>query len=151
MLLHEVFDRRLIKLYPERPGKEAVFFDLIDAIADARPEIDREKMTAIILERERKLSTSVSSGAAIPHGYYPGLDKTVGAIGVSRAGILYDALDQEPVQVIFMIVMGEAAREKHLRVLSRILSLINSGALPGMAAAESPREIHEILSSFDQG
>jgi mannitol/fructose-specific phosphotransferase system IIA component (Ntr-type) len=149
MLLHEVFDQRLIKLDLESGDRDGAFFELIDAMADMYPEFDREKMGAIILERERKLSTAVASGAAIPHGYYPGLDRVVGAIGISKTGIDYDASDQDPVHVIFMIVMGESSREKHLRVLSRVLSLINSEALPGMLAAESPGEIHDILAKFN--
>jgi mannitol/fructose-specific phosphotransferase system IIA component (Ntr-type) len=149
MLLHEVFDQRLIKLDLESGDRDGAFFELIDAIADMHPEFDREKVGAIILDRERKLSTAVASGAAIPHGYYPGIDKVVGAIGISKAGVDYDAADEDLVHVIFMLVMGESSREKHLRVLSRVLSLINSGALSGMLAAESPREIHDILSGFN--
>jgi mannitol/fructose-specific phosphotransferase system IIA component (Ntr-type) len=149
MLLHEVFDKRLIKLALENSGKDAVFSELVDAIADIHPEIDREKMDGILQEREQKLNTSVCPGTAIPHGYYPGLDKMVGAIGISKAGIDYDAPDHEPVHVIFMIVMGESSREKHLRVLSRILALIKSGAQDHMVSARSPQEIYDMLSRFN--
>jgi mannitol/fructose-specific phosphotransferase system IIA component (Ntr-type) len=147
MLLHEVFDTRLIRLYPENSGKDTALFELIDAIADMYPEIDREKMGDVIQEREKKFNTFVSSGAAIPHGYYPGLDRVVGAIGVSKTGIDYDA--PEPVHVIFMMVMGESLREKHLHVLSRILAFIESGAPDRMVSAQSPREIFDLLSRFN--
>jgi mannitol/fructose-specific phosphotransferase system IIA component (Ntr-type) len=148
MLLHEVFDKRLIKLDLENSDRDAVFSELIDAMADTYPVFDREKVGDVIREREQKLSTAVAPGAAVPHGYYPGLDRVLGAIGISKAGIDYDAPDNEPVHVIFLIVMGESSREKHLRVLSRILSLINSGALPSMLAAKTPGEVHDILSRF---
>jgi mannitol/fructose-specific phosphotransferase system IIA component (Ntr-type) len=149
VLLHEVFDMRLIRLNLENSGKDAALFELVDAIADLYPEIDREKMGDVIQEREKKLNTSVSPGAAIPHGYYPGLDRVVGAIGISETGIDYDAPDHKPVHVIFMIVMGESSQEKHLRILSRILSLIESGVLDRMVSARSPREIHDILVRFN--
>jgi mannitol/fructose-specific phosphotransferase system IIA component (Ntr-type) len=149
MVLHEVFDTRLIKLNLENSGKDEVFFELVDAIADLHPEIDREKAGRILREREQKLNTSVYPGAAIPHGYYPGLDTIVGAIGVSKTGIDYDAPDHKPVHVIFMMILGESSREKHLRVLSRILSLITSGIPDHMVAAQSPREIHDMLSRFN--
>jgi mannitol/fructose-specific phosphotransferase system IIA component (Ntr-type) len=148
MLLHEVFDKRLIKLDLENSDRDAVFSELIDAMADIYPVLDREKVGGVIREREKKLSTAVAPGAAVPHGYYPGLDRVLGAVGISKAGIDYDASDHTPVHVIFLIVMGEPSREKHLRVLSRILSLINSGALPCMLAAKSQEEIHDILSRF---
>ncbi|MDR1443691.1 MAG: PTS sugar transporter subunit IIA, partial [Treponema sp.] len=144
---HEIFDTRLIKLNLESSGKDAAFFELIDTIADVYPDIDREKMDNVIQEREKKLNTFVASGTAIPHGYYPGLDRTVGAIGISKTGIDYDAA--EPVYVIFMIIMGNSSQENHLSVLSRILSLIESGALDRMAAAQSVREVHDLLSRFN--
>jgi mannitol/fructose-specific phosphotransferase system IIA component (Ntr-type) len=149
MLLHEVFDRRLIKLDLESSGKNEVFFELVDAIADIHPEIDREKMGDILQKREQKLNTSVCPGTAIPHGYYPGLTKMVGAIGISKTGIDYDTPDHEPVHVIFMIVLGESSQEKHLRVLSRILALINSGVPDHMVSAQSPQEIHDMLFRFN--
>jgi PTS system fructose-specific IIC component len=148
MLLHEVFDKRLIKLDLKNGDRDAVFTELIDAMADVYPVFDPERAGTVIREREEKLSTAVAPGAAIPHGYYPGLDRVLGAVGISKAGIDYGAPDNEPVHVIFMIMMGESSREKHLRVLSRVLSLINSGTLPCMLAAKTPGEIHDILSRF---
>jgi mannitol/fructose-specific phosphotransferase system IIA component (Ntr-type) len=148
MLLHEVFDKRLIKIDLENSDRDAVFSELIDAMADMYPVLDREKAEDVIRKREKKLSTAIAPGAAVPHGYYPGLDRVLGAVGISKAGIDYGAPDNEPVHVIFLIMMGESSREKHLHVLSRILSLINSGALPCMVDAKSPGEIHDILSRF---
>ncbi|MDR2194035.1 MAG: PTS sugar transporter subunit IIA [Treponema sp.] len=149
MLLCEVFDERLIKLDLENKTKETVFTELIDAVATVHPELDREVMFTAITARENKMNTSVVSGVAVPHGYYPGTGVVVGAIGISGAGIEYDALDHKPVHCIFLIVMGETSREKHVRVLSRILSLIQSGALSYLRSANSPEEVHTLLSRFN--
>jgi mannitol/fructose-specific phosphotransferase system IIA component (Ntr-type) len=148
MLLNDVFGKQLIKLNLEGNTKEAVFTELIDAIADTHPEFNRDDMLTIIQDREKKMNTSVASGVAVPHGYCPGAGDVVGAIGISKAGIDYDAPDHKPVHFVFLIVMGEASREKHLSVLSRVLSLINSGSLAYIQAAKSPQEVCDILARF---
>jgi mannitol/fructose-specific phosphotransferase system IIA component (Ntr-type) len=148
MLLNDVFDKQFIKLNLEGNTKEAIFTELIDAIADVHPEFDRDEMLAVIQARETKMNTSVASGAAVPHGYCPGTGDVVGAIGVSKAGIEYDAPDHKPVHFVFLIIMGEASRERHLPVLSRVLSLINSGALAYIQKAGSPQEVSDVLARF---
>ncbi|MFP3041512.1 PTS sugar transporter subunit IIA [Treponema primitia] len=148
MLLNDVFDKQSIKLNLESKTKETIFTELVDTIADVHHELNRDEMLAVVRERENKMNTSVASGIAVPHGYYPGAG-VVGAIGISPAGIDYDAPDHKPVHVIFLIIMGETYREKHLHVLSRILSIIKSGALPHILATKGPQEVYEILSRFN--
>jgi mannitol/fructose-specific phosphotransferase system IIA component (Ntr-type) len=148
MLLSDVFDKRSIKLNLEGSTKEEVFAELIDAIAAIHPEFDQEEMLSVIQNRENKMNTSVASGVAIPHGCCPGINTVIGAIGISEAGIDYQAPDHMPVHLVFLIIMGEAAREKHLHVLNRVLSLINSEALARIRQARDPREVYELLSRF---
>jgi PTS system fructose-specific IIC component len=146
MLLTKVFDERLIKLNLEGRDKDAVFAELIGEIAALRPELDREKMLAVIHDREAKMNTSVAPGVAVSHGYFPGLDDIIGAVGFSPGGIEYGAQDHKPVHLVFMILLGDGMREQHLRVLSRILSFVNSGALTYIRDAGTPRNVHHILS-----
>ena len=151
MLLDDVFDTQSIKLNLASKTQEAAFSELIEAIADVHPELNRDEMLSVIQDRENKLNTSVVSGVAVPHGYYPGARGVVGAIGISPDGIAYDAPDHKPVHFIFLILMGEAFRENHLQGLSGILSLIKSGALTNIRAANSHQEVHDILSRFNAG
>jgi mannitol/fructose-specific phosphotransferase system IIA component (Ntr-type) len=149
MLLNDVFDTQAIKLNLAGKTKEAAFSELVEAIADVHPELNRDEMLAVVQDRENKLNTSIVSGVAVPHGYYPGAGGVVGAIGISPAGIEYDAPDHKPVHFVFLIVMGEAFRENHLQVLSRILSLIKSEALTTIQAAKNHQEVQDILSRFN--
>jgi mannitol/fructose-specific phosphotransferase system IIA component (Ntr-type) len=146
MLLSDVFDKRAIRPDLESETKEAVFHELVEAITAIYPELDRDISLRAIQDRENKLNTSIAPGIAIPHGYYPGVDGIFGALGISEAGIEYGALDKKPVHCVFLVILGEACREKHLRVLNRITSLIKSGGLPLLRKAGSQEEIHRILS-----
>jgi mannitol/fructose-specific phosphotransferase system IIA component (Ntr-type) len=146
MLLSDVFAKQTINLHLESKTKDGAFKELVEAIAEIHGEFDRDTMLAAVQDRENKMSTSIAPGVAIPHGYYPGTGSIFGALGVSESGIAYDAPDQKPVHCIFLVIMGEASRENHLRVLTRIMSLVNSSDLSLLRKAQSPEEIHNILS-----
>jgi mannitol/fructose-specific phosphotransferase system IIA component (Ntr-type) len=146
MLLSDIFTKQSINIHLESKTKDDAFKELIETIAEIHGEFDRDTMLAAVQDREDKLNTSIAPGVAIPHGYYPGICSISGALGVSESGIDYDAPDQKPVHCIFLIIMGDAAREKHLRVLTRIMSLVNSGGLNLLRKAQSLEEIHNVLS-----
>jgi len=145
MRLEEVFDERLIKLDLRGETREECFSELVSGISAVHPELESGAMLRAINERENKLSTLIMPGVALPHGCYRNFDKVVGAIGVSRKGIDY-RLGQ--VNVIFMLLLGEAVREKHLHVLSGLFTFINSGALPHIKNAKSPQEVYGMLSRY---
>ncbi|MDR1232607.1 MAG: PTS sugar transporter subunit IIA [Spirochaetaceae bacterium] len=148
MLLSEIFNEQTIRLELESETKTAVFAELIETLATAHPEMDKTQMLAAVLDREHKMNTAIAADAAVPHGYYPGTDKIIGAIGISKNGIDYGAADNKPVHFVFLLLMGDAVREQHLRILNRVLSLIKSGKLPALKASKNVREAHEILSRF---
>jgi mannitol/fructose-specific phosphotransferase system IIA component (Ntr-type) len=146
MPLSDVFDKRSIRPNLEGKTKEDVFKELIEAITVIYPELDRNMSLQAIQDRENKLNTSVAPGVAVPHGYYPGTEGIFGALGFSKTGIDYGAFDNQPVHWVFLIILGEASREKHLRILNRVTTLINSEGLNFLRKAGSREEIHDILS-----
>jgi len=149
MTLSEIFDSRCILLKLAGTTKDAAFQELVDAIAAVHPECDRAAMLAALWEREKKLSTGISSGVAIPHAPFGGIGTIAGAVGISKAGIEYDSLDKKPVHVIFMLVMGEGEKENHLHILDQISTLVRTDALTLIKDAQTAQEVHEILSRFN--
>jgi mannitol/fructose-specific phosphotransferase system IIA component (Ntr-type) len=145
MILADVFDKRLIKLDLESTDKDAVFEELAGEISAVKPELRKAETLAAIRDREAKMNTSIASGVALPHGYFPGLNGVIGALGFSRGGIDYGANDHKPVHLVFMLLLGEGAREHHLRVLSRIATFVRSGALSYIGEAETPQKVYDIL------
>jgi len=147
--LNEIFDSRTVLLNLAGSTKETVFQELVDAIAAVHGEYDRTAMLAALWEREKKLSTGIAPGVAIPHAVCGGIGAIAGAIGVSKAGIEYDSLDKNPVHVIFMLLMGESAKENHLHILDRIVTLVRTEALALIKNANNAQEVVEILSRFN--
>ncbi|MDR2150988.1 MAG: PTS sugar transporter subunit IIA [Spirochaetaceae bacterium] len=145
MILADVFDERLIKLDLEGTDKTTVFQELVEAIAAVKPELSREDMLSALHDREAKMQTALSGGIAVPHGYFHGLKGIIGALGFSRDGIDYGVSEAEPVHLVVMLLLGEGEHERHLRVLSRILTLIESGTLSQIKDSPNPHEVYKIL------
>jgi mannitol/fructose-specific phosphotransferase system IIA component (Ntr-type) len=148
IVLSEIFDVRSIRLNIEAATKEQVFTDLIDAMGTIHPEYNRDEIFAAMQAREAKMSTGIAPGVAIPHAFCRGVGSMIGAIGVSPAGIDYGALDDKPVHVVFMLAIGEPAKESHLRILNQIFTLVQSEALGRIKNARSAQELHTILCGF---
>ena len=147
--LRDIFDQGSILLNLTGTTKQEVFSELADAMAAVHPEISQSVILASLWEREKKLSTGIVPGIAIPHAICGGIGITAGAIGISKTGIDYDSLDKKPVHVIFMMVMGEGAKENHLHILEQVFSLVRTEAIALIENAKSAEEIHAVLSRFN--
>lgn len=77
-----------------------------------------------LLQRERLGSTAIGHGVAIPHGKLPKLDRLVGLFARLEKPIEFDALDGEPVDLIFLLLAPESAGADHLKALARVARLL---------------------------
>ena len=148
--LCDIFDLRSIKTDFDGKTKELAITELIDSIFLLHPECDRTELFTAIMERERKMSTGIGNGVAIPHAGCKGIIGMCGAIGVSKQGIDFEALDNRPVHIIFLFATNEKADENNLRILNQIIKLIQSEGLAMIKNAKNAEEIHAILSRIRQ-
>jgi PTS system nitrogen regulatory IIA component len=92
--------------------------------------LDERLIFETLLQRERLGSTGVGGGVAIPHGKLKQLDRIHG-IFARLAPIDFEALDDQPVDLIFLLLAPESAGADHLKALARIARLLKE---PGVAA-----------------
>jgi PTS system nitrogen regulatory IIA component len=78
----------------------------------------------ILLQREKLGSTGVGSGVAIPHGKLPKLAKLFGLFARLDRPIDFEALDAQPVDLIFLLLAPESAGADHLKALARVARLL---------------------------
>src|SRR5205814_8656466 len=71
-------------------------------------------------QRERLGSTGIGEGIAIPHGKLPGLDHLFGLVARLERPIDFEALDGQPVDIIFLLLAPEGAGADHLKALARV-------------------------------
>lgn len=126
MLLDKVFNPKAVNIDLKSEDKDEVFEELIEELLSVNPSLDRSVALAAVKEREAKMSTGIMSGIAVPHAKTSAVTDVQGAIGISRSGIDYDALDGKPVHLIVLILSGADSTELHLRVLKRLARLLEN-------------------------
>lgn len=86
---------------------------------------DLEQVRDDVIARERMMSTGVGKGLALPHAKTAGVSETIGCFAITARPIDFDAMDEEPVRLVFMLAGPEHARSKHIKILSHISRLLN--------------------------
>ncbi len=112
---------------------------------------DAAAVTISLLEREKLGSTGIGQGIAIPHAKSPSVDRVVAALGISRKGIDFDALDGEPVYLVFLLIAPPDSSGLHLKVLARISRLLKDKFFrQALREAKSSDEIQKIIREEDE-
>lgn len=105
--------------------KREVLNLLIDCLAQAPEVVDREALAYEIFQREELMSTGIGLGVAIPHVRLPSLNKMIMAAALIQNGMDdYNALDGQPVQLVFMIAAGHHQHAEYLKLLSSLANLV---------------------------
>jgi PTS system nitrogen regulatory IIA component len=99
-----------------------------------------------IRERESVLSTGIGFGVAIPHARCAAVHDLIVVCGVSRNPVPFDAIDGEPVRLVFLIVGPEASAGLHVKILSRIARLVRREAVrQRLLEANTSDEFYKVL------
>jgi PTS system nitrogen regulatory IIA component len=92
--------------------------------AAALTGIQERTIYDVLIERERLGSTGIGMGIGIPHGRLPGLDMLCGIFARLDRPVPFDAIDDQPVDLIFLLLAPEGAGEDHLKALARVSRLL---------------------------
>jgi PTS system fructose-specific IIC component/PTS system nitrogen regulatory IIA component len=96
------------------------------------------------------MSTGIKKGIAIPHGKTGTVDRVCGVLGISKKGIDYDALDGNPVHLLFLILAPEKDSETHLRLLKRLAALLDDPQFyTELALQSSAQDACEIIKKYE--
>lgn len=101
------------------PNKKALF-QQIAALAAKKVTVDPKTIVERLVERERLGSTGFGGGVAIPHGKIAGLDRVVGVFARLAQPIDFAAIDDMPVDLVFLLLSPPDAGVEHLKALARV-------------------------------
>jgi nitrogen PTS system EIIA component len=104
--------------------KQDVLGELASALADVGLIPNAQEAVSVILDRERLGSTGIGDGIAIPHGKMKGIDRILCAFGRSAGGVEFDAVDEKPVHIFFLLLAPEDSAGLHIQMLSRISRIL---------------------------
>lgn len=130
--------------------REEALAELVDRLAELRPDMDREELLRRLLERERLGSTGIGGGVAIPHAKMPLVGKPLVVFGRSRTGIAFDSLDGRPVRLFFLLIADEESVDLHLRLLAATSRLLRNRELRDrLLEAADPDTLYGIIEEQD--
>ena len=101
----------------------------------------------VLLERERLGTTGVGSGIAIPHGKLPKLDGLHGLVAKLDRPIEFEAIDEQPVDLIFLLLAPESAGADHLKALARVSRLLRDRTVcEKLRGSDSADALYSVLT-----
>jgi PTS system nitrogen regulatory IIA component len=126
-------------------GKKAMLAELA-ARAATLFKLDERRLFDRLLERERLGSTGIGGGIGIPHARMPSLTKPVGLFARLASPIDFDAIDERPVDIVFLLAAPEGAGADHLKALARVSRLLRDRALVDkLRATENAEALYALL------
>lgn len=109
--------------------------------------IDERTVFDALLERERLGATSVGHGVAIPHARLAHIETVYGIFARLTQPIDYDAADEEPVDLVFLLLAPESANAEHLKALAKISRLLKRPEVrSNLRGADGAEAIYSMLT-----
>lgn len=151
MVLQEVLLPEFIKIGMDAEEKDEAFEELVEYYCQADKSNARDEILDAIVAREAKMSTGIHKGIAVPHGKTNAVSTIRGALGISKKGIEYDALDGEPVYLLFMIISPLEDSEKYLRLLKHLAELMDIPQFKTeLQTQKDPREAYNVIRKYEE-
>jgi fructose-specific phosphotransferase system IIA component len=146
MKISDILEEKLVVSNLAGNTKDEIIKAMIELVSHSPKVLDKEKVRAAILEREKIMSTGVGNGFAIPHGKTDAVADIVAAFGVTAQPIDYQSLDEKPVRLVFLLVGKDNLVGPHIKLLSRISRLMNKENFRNkLLNTNSPGEIIETF------
>lgn len=151
MKLRDILSKDLIKVPLASRDKTKVIEEMVDVLAAARRIKDRNQVLKAILDREAVMSTGVGEGVAIPHGKAEAAPEIVAALGIAHTPVEFDAIDDQPVRLVWLLVGPPHQTGPHLKALSRISRLVHKRDFrERLLAAATPAEAFGTISNEEK-
>ena len=150
MKMSDFLDPQAIVSDLKATNKKEVLEELSSVLETLHPALDRDKMVGVLLDRERLGSTGVGEGVAIPHGKMGGLEGIIACFGRSGRGVEFEAVDNQPVNLFFLLFAPENSAGAHLKALAKISRLLKRPSVrEALLHARSKQDLYGILTQED--
>ena len=127
-------------------SKKQVLQELAQRAAQVTKLAER-RIFETLMEREKLGSTGMGQGIAIPHGRVPGVEKMTGLFAQLDQPVDFDAMDDQPVDLVFLLLAPEDAGADHLKALARVSRLLrNQAVCEKLRAAPQPATLYALLT-----
>jgi nitrogen PTS system EIIA component len=113
---------------------------------------DLPDIIGAVMRREQLGTTGIGQGIAIPHSRHPSVDQLIGTLALSRSGLPFESLDNEPVYVFFLLVSPQERPGDHLRALEAVVrTMRDEDFVRRLRACQTGDEIWTLLETAAPG
>lgn len=146
MRLNQVLNESVVKMYLEGGTKQEIIEELLDMLVNTGAVTNRTLALADVLERERKMSTGIQHGVAIPHAKTSAVKKLTACIGIKPEGVDFQALDGKTSTIFVMTLSPENLTGPHIQFLAEISMVLKSQEVREQLLTVT--EAREVLGIF---
>lgn len=138
-----------VKVVSSSSSKKRLMHDVAD-LAEGAYGLDGPRVLEALMERETLGPTGVGQGVALPHARVSGLDSVVGTFVLLERPIDFDAVDRQPVDIVFGLFAPEEAGVEHLKALALVSRSLRSTSLCSKLRANPvPSTLYTILTASE--
>lgn len=136
------------------PGgsKKRVLEQIATVISRDLPDLDTQDIFESLFAREKIGSTGFGNGIAIPHCRLPGLNEPISAVLKLQTPVDFDAIDGEPVDLLFVLLVPEAATDAHLELLRQVASILEREQVrTQLRQAKNGAALYQMIVDLQRG
>lgn len=149
MVSHELLDGDGVILDLNASSKKQVFEHLAERAA-AVSGLHQRVLFDMLLERERLGSTGVGEGVAIPHARPSGIDRIYGVVARLAKPIPFDAPDDKPVDIVYLLLVPASEGGDHLKALAKVARTLRDKAVrKQLRAAPDAQAVVDLIASVN--
>lgn len=127
--------------------KQAAITELLDMLDSAGVLSNRAEAERVVFERERRMSTGLENGVAIPHGKTDAVDRLLVAVGTKPEGIDFDCADGKPARFLILTLSPASGTGPHIRFMAEVSRLLHSDSVRNKAlAAQTPEALVQAFT-----
>lgn len=131
-------------------GSKKRVFEYVGILFENSHGIARSVIFDSLFAREKLGSTALGQGVAVPHGRIKGLKQAAGAFVRLKEPIPFDAPDNKPVSLIFVMLAPANATDLHLQILSELAQLFSDKQMrEKLATVNDPAEVWKLISTWE--
>ena len=146
--LAAILSPALVQVGVDATSKKRVF-EQLGLLFENEQQLPRALITDSLFARERLGSTGLGHGVAIPHGRIKGLKNPLAAVLRVQQPIGFDAPDDEPVGLLIVLLVPEAATQRHLEILGEIAEMLSDRELRARLKTEAdPAVVQQLISAW---
>ncbi len=130
-----------------KAGSKKQLLQELSNLSAKQTGLDARLVFETLLQREKLGSTGLGNGMAIPHGKFAGLDRVYGFFARLQNPVEFESNDDQPVDLVFLLLAPESAGADHLKALARISRLLRDSALVAkLRGTETADGLYAILT-----